>query len=410
MAGIKELIVVFVTFSLCIHSVLSENGTYHFTIKQVPNPKPIARSPEDLYSRALGKYGYQDHSLAARYLSRTNSSVPAIPEPDDESFLSPVRVGSQTMLVNIDTGSADLWVFSSLLPKEQREGHTYYTPSLSAVELKNYTWEILYGDGTSALGKVFRDNVTLGSISVGQQAVEAATSVSPALVDDRNNSGIMGLAFGTLNRVNPVKQRTFFENAMPHLSAPVFAASLKHGAPGSYDVGYIDRQKYTGELNYLPVNKTDGFWSIEVAGYQVGNGPKIHLSFEGTADTGTTLALLPEQVVRAYYSQVPNAKLHNGRLWYFPCNTSLPDLGLMINEHYTATIPGHYIRYKNPTPRLNNDCFGGIQAARNGAVLGAMFLKSQYVVFDYGKLRVGFAPQAKGNATARANVGLRNAL
>ncbi|WEW56517.1 hypothetical protein PRK78_001962 [Emydomyces testavorans] len=210
----------------------------------------------------------------------------------------------------------------------------------------------------------------------------------------------MGLGFGVLNSVRPIKQRTFFENVMPYLASPVFATSLKHQVPGSYDIGYIDKRKHTGELVYTSVNNTEGFWGITLSGYQVGNGTTVHMSFDAVADTGTTLAILPDPLVRDYYSKVPGATHHLERVWYVPCNTTLPDLGLVINDNYTVSIPGEYIRYSNPDPKVNN-CYGGVQAARNGAVLGSMFLKTQYVVFDYGQLRLGFAAQAKGNETRR---------
>jgi aspergillopepsin I len=32
------------------------------------------------------------------------------------------------------------------------------------------------------------------------------------------------------------------------LDKPLFAVTLKHGAPGTYDFGYIDKKKFTGSL------------------------------------------------------------------------------------------------------------------------------------------------------------------
>ncbi|WEW56518.1 hypothetical protein PRK78_001963 [Emydomyces testavorans] len=175
MPGLTQLIAMLAAFLVLIHANPSDNGPCYFTVIQVVNPKHIRRSPEYLYARALSKYG-QDHSaLVARDMLQLNGSVIATPEKDDESFLSPITIGNQTMLVNIDTGSADFWVFSSLLPEDQRKGHVYYTPGPDATKLDNYNWSVTYGDGTFAQGEVFLDNVTLGGVSVHSQAVEAAT-------------------------------------------------------------------------------------------------------------------------------------------------------------------------------------------------------------------------------------------
>ncbi|KAI1921795.1 hypothetical protein LOZ12_002140 [Ophidiomyces ophidiicola] len=399
MARINLFIVALAALVIVIRAVPVGVPALHFTLRQVPNPEHIARSPEEIYARALAKYGYDSPAILIRESAPLNGSVITNPEKDDESYLSPVTVGGQTMLVNIDTGSSDFWVFSSLLRQNQKEGHIIYTPGPEARELVNHTWDIGYGDGSFAFGKVFLDKVELGGISVPDQAVEAATRVSPTFVEDRNNSGIMGLGFGNLNMVRPRKQKTFFENAMAHLSMPVLAASLKHGAPGTYDFGFIDRKKYAGELAYLPVDNTEGYWNVTVAGYQIGrNGNKMNITFSALADTGTTLALLPEPIVNAYYSQVTGAEHVYKRVWYFPCNVTVPDFGLVINDNYTAFIPGEFVKYATPSV-VKESCYGGIQASRNGAILGGMFLKSQYAVFDYGQVRLGLAPQAEGNKT-----------
>ena len=48
--------------------------------------------------------------------------------------------------------------------------------------------------------------------------------------------------------------------------------TLKHGAPGTYDFGYIDSDKYTGTLAYADVDDSDGFWSFTADSYKIGTG------------------------------------------------------------------------------------------------------------------------------------------
>jgi hypothetical protein len=75
--------------------------------------------------------------------------------------------------------------------------------------------------------------------------------------------------------VRPQKQSTFFDNVKSHLAAPVFAANLKHAAPGSYDFGYVDRHKYRGSLTYTPVDSSRGFWGFTADNYTVGDGSPV---------------------------------------------------------------------------------------------------------------------------------------
>lgn len=112
-----------------------------------------------------------------------------------------------------------------------------------------------------------------------------------------------------------------------------------------------------------------------------------------STDTGTTFALLPAEIVKDYYDRIPGSEHYGGVAWYFPCNATIPDFGLRVTDNYTVYIPAEYIRYKQPSLK-RNACFGGIQAARHFPILGSVFLKTQYTVFDYGQLRLGFAPQA----------------
>ena len=70
--------------------------------------------------------------------------------PFDEAYLYPVSVGGQTLMLDFDTGSADLWVFSTKLPAAQQGTHKLYNPAISGTDLGE-TWDISYVDGTGEL-------------------------------------------------------------------------------------------------------------------------------------------------------------------------------------------------------------------------------------------------------------------
>jgi len=68
--------------------------------------------------------------------------------------------------LDFDTGSSDLWVFSTLQASSQTTGHKLYNPNDSTAKVKSgYTWEISYGDGSSASGKVYADVVKVGPVT-----------------------------------------------------------------------------------------------------------------------------------------------------------------------------------------------------------------------------------------------------
>jgi aspergillopepsin I len=211
------------------------------SLKQVRNANFIRNGPIQL-ARIYNKYGVSlppDLRAAVTRIrngmyKRSTGSAETNPENNDVEYLTPVSIGTpaQVLHLDFDTGSSDLWVFSSETAKSDVDGQTLYNPNKSstAQPLQGYTWQISYGDGSSSSGDVYTDTVSVGGLSISAQAVEVAKKVSSEFTSDANNDGLLGLAFSFLNTVEPVAQKTFFDNANSTLDAPLFTADLKSGA------------------------------------------------------------------------------------------------------------------------------------------------------------------------------------
>jgi hypothetical protein len=386
-------------YSLCQSQPLTKadvKGKAVFTLGQILNSNTTTKPPAQRLLQVYAKYAKAGASAPspvrkAAASATVAATVAASPEDSDVSYLCPVTVGGKTLNLNFDTGSADLWVYSNLQPSSQRSGHAYYN-SNNANLMPGYSWDITYGDGSGASGKVFADKVVVGSATATSQAVEAATSVSSSMISDIQSDGILGLAFSDVNTVMPYQQNNFFDTVKSQLSKAVFTADLKKGAPGSYDFGYIDPAKYTGGITYVNLSTSGGFWQFSAGGYAVGSGAKVSKTYSCVADTGTSLLLLPSDVVSAYYKQAKGAVYSDYQGgWVFSCNTKLPNLTLMIGGK-PFTVPGSYMNYASLG---NNMCFGGMQADTGigFSILGDVFLKSQFVVFSQmaAKPQIGFA-------------------
>ncbi|OTA86437.1 hypothetical protein M434DRAFT_82088 [Hypoxylon sp. CO27-5] len=387
-----------------------------FKINQVPNKKYYGQRKgrgSMAIARAYSKFGasVSDDLLATieeilkELANRFSGEVAATPQMFDSEYLCPVEIGTppQTLNLDFDTGSSDLWVFSSETPANQVNGQDAWDidQSSTAQLLMGSTWAISYGDGSSSSGNVYLDTVSIGGVTVQNQAVESARNVSLSFTQRPDTDGLLGLAFGSINTVRPNQQKTFFENALSNLASPLFTANLRKAEPGNYNFGFIDQTEFTGDITFVPVNASSGFWQFTADGYQVANSNAVSAPHQAIADTGTTLLLLPQEIVDAYYSQVQGAvnDVRGAGGYVFPCSATLPDYTAIIGSHQ-AVIPGDFINFApvdGNTFETATTCFGGIQASPSTfplSIYGDIFLKAQFVVFHGGNQQLGFASKS----------------
>lgn len=218
-------------------------GSGRTSLKQTRRPSYRFNGAREVYRTYL-KYGIpvpealekavaHTAALSAAAVKRDTGSAPAVPiDPRfDIAYVTPVSIGTppQTLQLGFDTGSSDLWVFSSHTPTTQVRGQQIYAPGRSSTSrpLDGHTWSIVYGDGSGSRGNVYTDNFTVGGLMVESQAVQTALEVSASFTAEDAMDGLVGMGFSSLNTVNPAGQLTFFDNAKPNLDSPVFTADLK---------------------------------------------------------------------------------------------------------------------------------------------------------------------------------------
>ena len=100
------------------------------------------------------------YALSAVDASATQTgTVIATDLPNDKAYYVHVKVGAQTLLLNMDSGSSDLWGFSTAMPTSQRGSHSLY--QLGGKQAAGETWSISYAEGSSMLQSVTCNHYTL---------------------------------------------------------------------------------------------------------------------------------------------------------------------------------------------------------------------------------------------------------
>lgn len=293
-------------------------------------------------------------------------------------------------------------------PSDLPANISLYDPdkSSSARYLEGYSFDIIYGNGDTETegdiecsGDVFRDVVTIGGVTAASQAVESIVNYTAGFAT-LGATGIVGMALSKNNTVKPVKQKTFFSSIQNELEKPVFVADLYLEADSHLDFGYINESLIEGPITWADVDTDDsqqGWWSITIDAYQVGSEKAVEGEFQTIVDTGTTNLLFQNDIVGAYYDQVPGSvNSTEYAAFLIPCDADLPDFTVTISGR-PFTIPGSLLNLEaiNSTTCVGNiqvipaSTIGGI--VQPNACLGATFMLPYLTAFDLGSLQVGFA-------------------
>ncbi|TAQ83373.1 hypothetical protein B7494_g8310 [Chlorociboria aeruginascens] len=361
----------------------------------------------------LQKKGGKAHAhrvLAKKTGASDTGEVGAEDQQNDSMYLCPVSIGTpaQTLLLDFDTGSSDLWVWSTELSKSiqsQGSSHTIFDPTKSSTfkTSKGSSWKISYGDSSSASGTVGTDNVTIGGLTIKNQAVELAKTLS-AQFEQSTGDGLLGLAWGSINTVTPTPVQTPVENMISQDDIPqtaeLFTAKLGSWRDANdpdkgesfYTFGYIDTTTLAGQdVYYTPVDNSQGFWMFDSTTTEVNGTPITQSGNTAIADTGTTLALVSDDVCEAIYNAIPGSSYDETQQgWVFPNNLTADQLPVV-----TFAVGGKQFPVQKEDLGFadagNNTVYGGIQSRGSMTfdILGDVFLKSIYAVFDQGNTRFG---------------------
>ncbi|KAM7318571.1 hypothetical protein ACRRTK_021683 [Alexandromys fortis] len=315
----------------------------------------------------------------------------------DAAYFGEISIGTppQNFLVLFDTGSSNLWVPSVYCQSEACTTHTRYNPSKSSTYYtEGQTFSLQYGTG-SLTGFFGYDTLTVQGIKVPNQEFGLSENEPGTNFVYADFDGIMGLAFPGLSAggATTAMQGLLKEGA---LSQPLFGVYLgsQEGSDGGQIVfGGVDKDLYTGELTWIPVTQ-DLYWQISIDDFLIGGTTSGWCSqgCQGIVDTGTSLLTMPSQYLSDFLEAI-GAEEEYGE-YFVSCDSvsSLPTFNFVLNGVEFPLSPSSYI--------LQEDgyCMVGLEStpltSEDGQpfwILGDVFLRSYYAVFDMGNKKVGFA-------------------
>lgn len=170
-------------------------------------------------------------------------------------YYGTVSVGTpaKKFLIHFDTGSSDMWVYSSKCTLQACKPHARYNSTASKTSSKDgKSFAIIYGDGSFVEGTTVYDTIRIGNLEIKKQGF---AQISYAFgMDGEKPDGIMGLGFKALATS---KFATPIDNAFAQKKLPNKIISfwmnrdLKSSEGGSLTIGGIDKTRYTGWLSFF---------------------------------------------------------------------------------------------------------------------------------------------------------------
>ncbi|XP_067166610.1 pepsin B-like [Apteryx mantelli] len=319
----------------------------------------------------------------------------------DSFYFGEISIGTppQSFRVLFDTGSANLWVPSTYCQMPACAAHARFDPSQSSTFSNigtTYTLTYGFGDLSVVLGY---DTVTIQNIVVTNQEFGLSQDEPSRPYYYLDFDGILGMAYPSvaISGYNTLMQNMLQQN---QLSEPIFSFYYSRNPTYNYGgeviLGGVDTQLYSGEVLWAPVVQ-EAYWKIGIEEFSIGQSTTGWCSqgCHGIVDTGTFHLTVPAQYMPAFLQALGAQESNYG--FVVDCNNiqNMPTLYFAISGAQLPLPPSVYV--------LNNNgvCTVGVESTYVSSdsgqplwILGNVFLRQYYSIFDMANNRVGFALSA----------------
>ncbi|XP_068964402.1 gastricsin-like [Petaurus breviceps papuanus] len=186
------------------------------------------------------------------------------------------------------------------------------------------------------------------------------------------------------------------------LNEPVFAFYLSGDENSDYGgevtFGGVDTSLYTGDIYWTPVIE-EAYWQIAINGFSIGGESTGWCSdgCQAIVDTGTSLLTLPQDMFSELMQYIGAEEDEGAYLVSCSNIQSLPTLTFNINGVDFSLPPSAYILSLSDSSYCEVGIMTMSLTSESGQplwILGDVFLRNYYSVFDLGNNRVGFASLA----------------
>jgi hypothetical protein len=312
---------------------------------------------------------------------------------ENSQYYGKIELGTPPQSFNVifDTGSSDLWVAGSKCGTSCGT-HSKYNAAKSSTYVANGTvFDIEYGSGPVS-GYESEDVLNFGGYNVQNQIFAEVTDASGLGAGYLLGKfdGILGLAFPILsvNHVTPAFQNLVAQGLVDQSLFSFFLGNSDSEA-GELLLGGIDTAKYTGDITWQPLSAAT-YWQIALDGISV-SGQSYASNAKAIVDSGTSLLTGPTAVVAEIAKKIGAKEIIAGEYMVECAYDKLPNLDFTIGGKVYTLTPTDYLI---PDGKLCLFAMMGMDIPEPTGplyILGDVFMRKYYTVWDVANKRVGFA-------------------
>jgi hypothetical protein len=334
-------------------------------------------------------------SIRAGHKRRVVQGSVVINDYENSQYYGEISIGTpaQNFEVIFDTGSSNLWVpdvncnancGGSIFFKKSK-----YDNSKSSTYVANGTiFDIEYGSGP-VNGYFSQDTVTAGGVTVTDMSFAEVTNATGLGAGYKLGKfdGILGLGFDSISVEGAT---TWFHKAIIQgtVSQPVFAFYLGNYADGELTFGGYDTTHFTGSVTYVNLLSAT-YWEVTLSGVNI-DGSSYTSATKAIIDSGTSLITGPSADIKKIADLV-NATVIAGVEYMVDCKATLPTIEFVVDGNSFTLSGTDYIL------ESNGECILAMEGLDIESpigplwILGDVFMRKYYTIFDYTNQRVGIA-------------------
>lgn len=171
---------------------------------------------------------------------------------------------------------------------------------------------------------------------------------------------------------------------------------------GELNLGAPNPDRYDGDLAWTSTIDNDrGFWEIPIDDAAYGGTQAGLTDRTAIIDTGTSYMLLPGNDAAALHKLIPQSA-QNGEIFTIPCSTT-QSLQLSFNNIAYNISAKDYVGRNVGGSTCQSNIIGRRTFGDKQWLVGAVFLKNVYAVFDYDNSRIGFGVKGSGSSMAETS-------